>query len=96
MKYEKKVLKKINNFHRQVWMYSTLYQNVERFKKKNIYEAAVRGGDFLRKFGKNKETGKCYFAVTREGRPIKVQRTIYSEVAQCKLIMSSSTETLDE
>ena len=83
----KKFSKKINNFHRQVWMYSTLYQNVERFKKKNIYEAAVRGGDFLRKFGKNKETGKCYFAVTREGRPIKVQRTIYSEVAQCKLIM---------
>ena len=25
-------------------------------------------------------TGKCYFSVTREGAPIKIQRTIYSEV----------------
>ena len=61
-------------------MYSTLYQNVERFRLKNIYEAAVKGGEFLRSFVKNKETGKCYFSVTRDGRPIKVQRTIYSEV----------------
>ena len=77
-------------------MYSTLYQNVERFRLKNIYEAAVKGGEFLRSFVKNKETGKCYFSVTRDGRPIKVQRTIYSEVYKlqvCKLIMSN--ETLD-
>ena len=74
---------------RQVWMYSTLYLNVERFKLENIYQAAVRGGEFLRKFVKNQETGKCYFSVTRDGRPVKVQRTIYSEVqsASCKLIM---------
>ena len=65
---------------RQVWMYCTLYKNVERFRLENIYKAAVRGGEFLRRFVKNQETGKCYFSLTRDGKPIKVQRTIYSEV----------------
>ena len=61
-------------------MYCTLYQNVDRFKQEQLYKAAVKGGDFLMKNIKNSETGKCYFSVTREGAPIKIQRTIYCEV----------------
>ena len=65
---------------RQVWMYATLYTNVERFKLDTLYQSAIRGGDFLMRNVKCQTTGKCYFSVTREGAPIKIQRTIYSEV----------------
>ena len=37
------------------------------------------GAEFLRKYGKDPVTNKCYLSVTRDGRPIKVQRTIFSE-----------------
>ena len=66
---------------RQVWMYCTLYQKVERFRLDTLYQAAVRAGTFLINKVKNHETGKCYFAVTREGKPVKIQRTIFSEVS---------------
>ena len=66
---------------RQVWLYSTLYQQVERFRLDSIYQAAVRGGSFLRDFVKNPDTGKCYFSVTKEGKPVKIQRTIFAEVS---------------
>ena len=65
---------------RQVWMYATLYKNVERFKVDKLYDSAVKGGEFLMKNVKNSMTGKCYFSVTRDGKPIKIQRTIYAEV----------------
>ena len=68
---------------RQVWMYCTLYQKVERFRLDTLYQAAVRAGTFLMNKVKIPETGKCYFAVTREGNPIKIQRTIFSEVSLC-------------
>merc|ERR1719186_612650 len=42
---------------RQVWMYSTLYQDLDRFRTKEVYDAAVMGGEFLINFAKNKETG---------------------------------------
>ena len=61
-------------------MYCRLYLQLERFRLDTIYQAAVRGGQFLREFVKNPETGKCYFSVTREGKPVKIQRTIFTEV----------------
>ena len=61
-------------------MYCTLYQKVERFRLDTLYQAAVRGGAFLINKVKMERTGKCYFAVSREGRPVKIQRTIYTEV----------------
>ena len=66
---------------RQVWMYCRLYLQLERFRLDSIYQAAVRGGKFLRDFVKNPDTGKCYFSVTREGKPVKIQRTIFTEVS---------------
>ena len=50
---------------RQVWMYSTLYQEVERFRLSEVYDAAIMGGEFLIKFAKNEDSGKCYFSLTR-------------------------------
>jgi len=81
---------------RQVWMYATLYKNVERFKVDKLYDSAVKGGEFLMKNVKNSMTGKCYFSVTRDGKPIKIQRTIYAEVfyvmAMCGLFMMTEKE----
>ncbi|XP_077976850.1 N-acylglucosamine 2-epimerase-like [Glandiceps talaboti] len=64
---------------RQVWMYCKLYNEVERFHKPEILQAAVKGADFLMKNVKDPETLKCYFSLTRDGRPIKIQRTIFAE-----------------
>ena len=65
---------------RQVWTYCSLYTRLARFRLDTIYQAAVRAGSFLINNVKNPQTGKCYFAVTRDWRPLKIQRTIYTEV----------------
>ena len=54
-----------DGYDRQVWMYSTLYQEMDRFRMTEVYEAAVKGGDFLIKFAKNKDNGKVYFSLNR-------------------------------
>lgn len=73
---------------RQVWMYCRLYRTVPRFHTAEILEAAKAGGEFLRKFarlsnGSGEDGGdrqwKCAFCLTRDGRVVKVQRTIFSE-----------------
>ncbi|XP_062855332.1 N-acylglucosamine 2-epimerase isoform X2 [Trichomycterus rosablanca] len=67
---------------RQVWMYCRLYRTMERFHRPEILEAAKSGGAFLQKFAKvQPSTGqkKCAFCLTRDGRALKVQRTIFSE-----------------
>lgn len=64
---------------RQVWMYSKLYNNVPKYHTDTVLNAAKAGGEFLMKYVKNPETNKCFFAVTRSGDPVKIQRTIFSE-----------------
>uniref|UniRef100_A0A8C1WSK3 N-acylglucosamine 2-epimerase n=1 Tax=Cyprinus carpio TaxID=7962 RepID=A0A8C1WSK3_CYPCA len=67
---------------RQVWMYSRLYRTVERFHRPEILDAAKSGAAFLQKFARvqaSSGAGKCAFCLTRDGRAVKVQRTIFSE-----------------
>uniref|UniRef100_A0AAY4C710 N-acylglucosamine 2-epimerase n=1 Tax=Denticeps clupeoides TaxID=299321 RepID=A0AAY4C710_9TELE len=67
---------------RQVWMYCRLYRTVERFRRPEILEAAKAGGTFLRRHARVPSSGgpeKCAFCLTRDGRAVKVQRTIFSE-----------------
>ncbi|XP_029995738.1 N-acylglucosamine 2-epimerase isoform X2 [Sphaeramia orbicularis] len=67
---------------RQVWMYCRLYRTMDRFHKPEILEAAKAGGTFLRKFARIMGSGgqwKCAFCLTREGKAVKIQRTIFSE-----------------
>uniref|UniRef100_A0A8C7D1K5 N-acylglucosamine 2-epimerase n=1 Tax=Oncorhynchus kisutch TaxID=8019 RepID=A0A8C7D1K5_ONCKI len=67
---------------RQVWMYCRLYRTMERFNKPEILEAAKSGGAFLRRFARIPNSGspwKCAFCLTRDGKALKVQRTIFSE-----------------
>ncbi|MCF3108683.1 AGE family epimerase/isomerase [Niabella sp. CC-SYL272] len=60
---------------REVWMFSMLYNNVE--KKKEWLEAAVHGGEFLKKYGHDGEYN-WYFSLTREGKPLVAPYNIFS------------------
>uniref|UniRef100_A0A672JLV0 N-acylglucosamine 2-epimerase n=1 Tax=Salarias fasciatus TaxID=181472 RepID=A0A672JLV0_SALFA len=70
---------------RQVWMYCRLYRTLERFHRPEILQAAQAGGRFLRQFARVSDGSgggnrwKCAFCLTRDGKAVKVQRTIFSE-----------------
>lgn len=67
---------------RQVWMYCRLYRTVPRFHREDILQAAKAGGAFLRKharLSRSSDQWKCAFSLTRDGKAVKVQRTIFSE-----------------
>ncbi|KAM9041120.1 N-acylglucosamine 2-epimerase isoform 1-T2 [Megaptera novaeangliae] len=66
---------------RQVWMYCRLYRKLERFRRPELLNAAkAAGGEFLLRYARVAPPAKkCAFVLTRDGRPVKVQRTIFSE-----------------
>ncbi|XP_033115461.1 N-acylglucosamine 2-epimerase-like isoform X2 [Anneissia japonica] len=64
---------------RQVWMYCKLYNTVPKYHTDQVLKAAIKGGEFLMKHVKDQNSAKCFFSVTKDGQPIKVQRTIFSE-----------------
>nr|XP_021524521.1 N-acylglucosamine 2-epimerase isoform X2 [Aotus nancymaae] len=65
---------------RQVWMYCRLYRTFERFHRAQLLDAAKAGGEFLLRYARvAPPSKKCAFVLTRDGRPVKVQRTIFSE-----------------
>ncbi|XP_078064968.1 N-acylglucosamine 2-epimerase-like, partial [Mustelus asterias] len=65
---------------RQVWMYCRLYRTMERFHRPELLEAALAGGEFLiRHAAVSPGSRKQALVVTRDGKPVKVQRTIFSE-----------------
>lgn len=39
----------------------------------------MAGGAFLRRFARVSGDWKCAFCLTRDGKPVKIQRTIFSE-----------------
>ncbi|PNJ09438.1 RENBP isoform 6, partial [Pongo abelii] len=52
----------------------------ERFRHAQLLDAAKAGGEFLLRYARVAPPGKkCAFVLTRDGRPVKVQRTIFSE-----------------
>ncbi len=61
---------------RGAWMFATLYNTIER--RTEWLDAALSGVHFLRRHGKDKQ-GKYYFSVTREGKPLRMRRYVYSE-----------------
>ncbi|KAL8164395.1 UNVERIFIED_CONTAM: hypothetical protein K2H54_050374 [Gekko kuhli] len=65
---------------RQVWMYSRLYRTVPKFHHPEVIGAARAGGEFLLRHAcAAPPSQKCAFVLTRDGRPVKIQRTIFSE-----------------
>jgi len=61
---------------RAVWMFSRLYNE---FEKKAEYLDFVRVGyEFIRKYGFDSD-GRMFFLVTRDGKPLRKRRYLYTE-----------------
>lgn len=67
---------------RQVWVFSKFYREIEA--NPQWLEIARLGADFLRNYA-IRDDGRVYFSVTAEGKPIYLQRKIFSE---CFYIMA--------
>ena len=61
---------------RQVWMFSMLYNKVE--KRQEWLDCAIMGGEFLKKFGHDGEYN-WYFSLTREGKPLIEPYSVFSD-----------------
>lgn len=63
---------------RAVWMYARLHSELDA--SQGWLRLAEQGARFLRQYARDPATGRVYFSVTRDGRPVHLQRKIYSEV----------------
>ncbi len=61
---------------REVWMFSHLYNNVE--KKQEWLNMALSGATFLEKYGCDPD-GNFYFSLTRDGKPLVHPYNIFSD-----------------
>jgi N-acylglucosamine 2-epimerase len=61
---------------RQVWTFSTMYNQVEQ--RPEWLTIARHGAEFLRKYGSD-EAGNFYFSLTRDGRPLVQPYNIFSD-----------------
>ena len=61
---------------RQVWLFSTLYDKVE--KKEDWLKIARLGAEFLRENVFDEE-GNCYFSLNREGKPLVAAYNVFSD-----------------
>lgn len=60
---------------REVWMFSMLYNKVE--KRQEWLDVAIQGGEFLKKYGHDGNYN-WYFSLTREGKPLVEPYNIFS------------------
>lgn len=60
---------------REVWLFSMLYNKVE--KKKEWLDCAIQGGEFLKKYGHDGDYN-WYFSLDREGNPLIEPYNIFS------------------
>src|SRR5574344_401356 len=60
---------------REVWLFSMLYNKVE--KRKEWLDCAIQGAEFLKKYGHDGNYN-WYFSVTRDGKPIVEPYNIFS------------------
>jgi len=61
---------------REVWMFSSLYNNVE--KKEQWLKMATHGADFLQKYAQD-GNGNWYFSLTQQGEPLIQPYNIFSD-----------------
>ncbi|AKD05375.1 AGE family epimerase/isomerase [Pontibacter korlensis] len=61
---------------RQVWMFSSLYDKVE--KRQEWLDIAVHGAEFLIEHGRDAE-GNWYFSLDRQGKPLMQPYNIFSD-----------------
>lgn len=75
---------------REVWMFSMLYNNME--KRKEWLDAAVQGAEFLRKYGHDGNYD-FYFSLTRDGRPLVAPYNIFSNTFACMAFAQTAKAT---
>ncbi len=61
---------------RFTWMLGTLYNEVE--KKQEWLDLAIHGIEFIEKYGFDND-GRMFFQVTRDGKPIRRRRYVFTE-----------------
>ena len=78
---------------RQVWMFSMLYNKVE--KKQEWLDCAIQGAEFLKKHGHDGNYN-WYFSLDREGKPLMEPYNIFSytfaSMAFCQLSMATDNQ----
>ncbi len=78
---------------RMVWMYSRLYN---QFGKNSAWlDAARMGLEFITRHGITPE-GRAYFSLTRQGKPVFIQRKLFSECFYSMALDEYSRATGDE
>ncbi len=65
---------------REVWMFATLYNQVE--KRPEWLDMALHGAAFLEKHARD-ESGLFYFGVTQEGKPLVQPYNVFSDCFTC-------------
>lgn len=65
---------------RQVWMFSKLYNELE--KRKEWLDCALHGAEFLKKYGHD-GSYNWYFSLTQEGKPLVQPYNIFSYTFAC-------------
>jgi N-acylglucosamine 2-epimerase len=83
--------------NRQVWMFSTFYNQIE--PREEWLKIAANGAKFLSEYGRDEE-GNWYFALTREGLPLVQPYNIFSDcfaaMAFSKYALASGEEWAKE
>ena len=78
---------------RATWLFATLYHQVE--PRPEWLALAWHGHEFLHRHCFD-EHGKMYFSVTREGRPLRMRRYVYSEVFSVMAFAALARATQDD
>ena len=78
---------------REAWMFSMLYNKVE--KNKQWLDCAIRGADFLTKYGHDGNYD-FYFSLTREGEPLIQPYNIFSNTFACMAFAQIAIATKNE
>src|SRR5690554_686868 len=65
---------------RQVWLFSMLYNKVE--KRRDWLDCAIQGAEFLKKYGHDGNYN-WYFSLTKEGKPLIEPYNIFSYTFAC-------------
>lgn len=78
---------------RQVWMFATLYNRVE--KKESWLQMALHGGRFLQQYGHDGQFN-WYFSLTRAGKPLVQPYNIFSDCFASMAFAQLFTSTGDQ
>lgn len=78
---------------RFTWLLATLYSDVEQ--RPEWLALASHGIDFIRKHGFDRD-GRMFFQVTRDGRPLRKRRYVYSEMFAAMALAAYAKASGDE